>query len=128
MTYFHLSESNYNNKVFYPRVPNSIMDGEDEKTKRICVSTCIPGCIRAIACGYMFSECYLYVHVPLNYTGRVHKPKVSEVPDVISTKEKWLLDKTRMKCIGRIKVYKGNKQDPYDKHDKKFEYKWIEKY
>lgn len=128
MEYFHLSESNCNNKVFYPRVPYSTMDDEDQKTKRVCVSTCIPGCIRALVNGYMFDECTLYVHVPLDYKGRVHKPSKKEVPDVIETREKWLLDKVRMKCIGVIRVRKTDKPDPYNSHEKMFKYKWIEKY
>lgn len=130
MKYFHLSECNQNNKMFRPRVPSDRMDGEDGKTKRICVSTCISGCIRAITSGlfYLINDSVFYVHVPVDYKGRVFAPTKKEVPDVNVTREKWLLDKTRMKCIGKIRVFESSRRDPYDPYTKLIRYKWIEKY
>ena len=131
MNYFHISEKNRNNEMFRPRIPSNTMDGEDEKTKRICVSTCISGCIRAIIddhC-YRFDDGIYYVHVPWNYKGKVIKPTKVQVPDVNVTKEKWLTSKVRMRCIGKIMVFRSNKRDPYKHYcGHSYRFRWIEKY
>lgn len=37
-------------KTFYPRVPDSIALGEDSRIPRICLSTSVANCIRAVCC------------------------------------------------------------------------------
>lgn len=122
MNYYHVSETNYDKKTFKPRVPCSIMDQEDNRTKRVCFSTNIRGCLKAIDIELFlnFGDDEYFVHVPNNYSGKIYKPSVSEVPDVKDTREKWLLNRVNLKCIGKIKVYKSKRN--------KFIYKWIEKY
>lgn len=120
MTYYHLSEKNCNNKVFRPRVPKDAYVDGDIKTKRICVSTAIIGAARAIIPVYWPHYAFeYYVHIPIN-NNKVIKPKESQVYDVHNTRERWLMENTAMKCIGKIKVTCG--------FNEKISFKWIEKY
>ena len=131
MNYFHLSYDNQNGKMFKPRIPSNRIDGEDGKIKRICVSTSIVGCLRAITdtmSFYRWKDEEFYVHVPLHYTGKIIKPTKAQVPDVYCTKEKWLIEKARMHCIGKIRVCIINKPDPYYNTSISYRFKWIDKY
>ena len=124
MNYYHISSDNQDNKKFKPRIPVLRMDDEDGKTKRVCFSTSITGCLLAISVPSYFTSIdkNFYVHVPVRYKGKIHKPTKKEVPDVIVTREKWFLNTVKMKCIGKIKVYQSWKS----KYGIRF--KWVEKY
>lgn len=124
MNYYHISSDNRNGEKFKPRVPDCRMDEEDGKTKRVCFSTSIIGCLSAINVQSYFNaiDKTFYVHVPINYKGKIHKPTKKEVPDVIETREKWFLNSVKMKCIGKIKIY------PSWKSERGITFKWIEKY
>ena len=124
MKYYHISSDYQGDKKFKPRIPDCRMDAEDGKTKRVCFSTSIMGCLCAISAKSYTSNldrCF-YVHIPVGYRGKIHKPTKKEVPDVIETREKWFLNTVKLKCIGRIKIYPSWKR----KHGLTF--KWIEKY
>lgn len=104
---YHLSEINYNNETFYPRVPLSIIDDEemeDQKTKRVCFSTTLSGAYRAI----QFSPnevMELYVHVPYNSNIKYYRPTEEQVYDCYFTNEVWVKRKVKIKCIGKIRAY-----------------------
>lgn len=122
MQYYHVSSENQGNKKFRPRVPGSKLYNEDAATKRVCFSTSIIGCLSAINVEEYFTciDRTFYVHVPVGYKGKIHKPTKKEVPDVIETREKWFLNTVKLKCIGKIKIYPSKKNG--------ITFKWIEKY
>lgn len=122
INYYHISKSNLDGTVLKPRVPESRMDQEDGRKRRVCFSTNIRGCLKAICAEYFlgFGDDEYYVHVPYNYKSKVYKPSEKEVPDVKYTREKWFLNKVKLHCVGKIKVRKDEKNH--------FAWKWKEKY
>lgn len=140
---YHLSEQNYDSQTFSPRSMDRdrVMEGENWKAKRICVSKSIDGAVSAL-CDSMSLPCgiYLYVHIPVNLDDlfkrdKIYKPSIKQVPDAETTDEFWLKDNAIWKCIGKIEV--GNVRDDVDltynwygekvKMDR-FEWRWIEQY
>lgn len=132
---YHLSQTNLDGKTIQPTVPSNYMtvNGyEDSKTKRVCFSTSIDGCLRALS-----QKCEgmkLFVHIPDgNYN--IYKPSNKEVPDASITGEVWIKKAVKMKCIGQIYVIgdKGEDGIPYKYGDKTaelydWEWKWIDKF
>lgn len=51
MIFYHLSTNLFHNNKFYPRIPRSRSNGEDDNIERISVSTTIGGCLSAIPNG-----------------------------------------------------------------------------
>ena len=131
---YHLSEINLNNKVFTPKVPSNFLvkNGyEDNKTKRICFSTTIDGCLRAMS--QNLKDKKLYVHIP-DKKYKIYKPTIDEVPDSKITNEVWILEPVKMKCVGIIQVkesigdglsytFGNNTAELYN-----WDWIWIEKY
>lgn len=108
---YHISLENHNGEIFYPRIPEGVWD-EDEKTPRICVSTSLVGCIRALDTCLWYPAVKWYVHVPDNLedlyqNGSVMMPSEKEVGDVKTTREKWIIEPCKMNCIGAIKSVHG---------------------
>lgn len=124
---YHLSERNQDGKCFHPRIPEKILEDEDTKYNRVCFSTNIAKCIKAIYDEYV-PPYVLYVHVPINIEkiierGGIYKPSDVLVPDVKKTNEHWCRRPVKMKCIGSIKCTK------YKKYSKTYlKFNWIEKY
>ena len=109
---YHLSDNNYDNETFVPRpMPRwRAMEGENWKTKRICVSTSIDGALAALLSSdsQPFGK-HLFVHVPENIDelkskNKIYAPSKKQVPDVEATGELWLKAPAKMKCIGEIEV------------------------
>ena len=125
---YHISDENHNNETFCPRIPQDAFNFEEEdmKTPRVCVSTSIMGCTRAIDPGeWIWENIDYYVHVPINLdelydSNAVFEPNEKEVPDVKSTREKWILRPTKFHCIGVIHVHHPFFTKGY--------FNWIEKY
>ena len=131
---YHVSQSNLDGKTIQPSVPNNFMTKngyEDGKTKRVCFSSFIDGCLRALS--QKCTGMKLYVHIP-DGEYDVYKPSVKEVPDVKITKEVWIKEPVKLKCIGKIDVigdrgedglpykYGNNTAELYD-----WDWKWVEK-
>lgn len=110
---YHVSWYPHNGEVFKPRVPQNIAGEEDNKTKRVCVSTSVVGALRAIMCDDVTG--FYYLHQPVD-VGRkkicdhIYKPTVDDVPDVIETREKWILCPVKMIDIGYVVVSNGHIQ------------------
>ena len=91
---YHISVENHDGKLFVPRVPYRAKEWEEDfKTKRICVSTSIVGCVRAVDPCMWCPRVDWYVHVPYNIeelykNGSVVVPSEKEVGDVKITREK----------------------------------------
>ena len=134
---YHLSQSNLNNKTIQPTIPNNFFTKngyEDNVTKRVCFSTSIDYCLRALSSNLKGQE--FYVHIPDDITRyNIFSPDTNEVPDAKVTHEKWICSAVKMKCIGKIKVigdkgedglvfkYGNNSAELYD-----WDWIWIEKY
>ena len=124
---FHISDENHDGKTFKPRVPKYAKENdEDFKTKRICVSTSITGCINALDPCRFHPSMIWYVHVPVDLDSLYEKnsicvPNKTEVPDVAVTKEKWITKKTKLKCIGIIK-------NVYNSKYGRARFTWIKKF
>ena len=140
MQLYHLSEKNHDNETFTPRpmLKWRAMEGENWRTKRICVSDSIDGALTALLSSdsQPFGK-HLFVHVPENIDEliskkKIYKPTKNQVPDVEATHEQWIKTPTKMVCIGEIEVvdinteinlsYEDNSQQvPLDA----FIWKWI---
>ena len=123
---YHLSDKNHNGEVFVPRVPSSIAPDENPDVERVCFSTTMTGAFKAISQCYYDHMLKLYVHIPESMPRHIVKPDEYDVYDVDSTKEKWVLDNVKMKCIGRA-VFRGYEHDE-DEIPTKVNIQWIEKY
>ena len=109
---FHLSKENLDGKTLEPRPMDKmrVMEGEDWKVPRICVSTSIDGAVSSlvdsISCPIGIK---LWVHVPLDLDGlfkanKVHRPSLKQVPDAEVTGEHWLKAPAMFKTIGQIEI------------------------
>lgn len=109
---FHVSETCHDGETFIPRPmdPARVMEGENWRAKRICVSGSIDGAVSAIlASAPRFIGLKLYVHMPedldiLFKRHKVYKPTLAQVPDCEVTDEYWLKDSVQMRCIGQIEI------------------------
>lgn len=123
---YHISDLNCDGETFIPRIPEDAYIGEeDTKHKRICVSTSIIGCIRAIDPCMWYPSNKWYVHIPVGLNklyenNRVFKPSENDVPDVKITREKWITKRVKMKCIGVVTAY-GYALN-------KSHFRWVKKY
>lgn len=121
---FHLSTSNLNNKILYPRVPDNWMTKqgyEDNTIARVCFSNNYEGALialgRNIKPGTRFFVHQVEDGVKITPNSVVQK----HVPDAHITGEVWTTTKTRLKLVEIIEVvgysgkeftytYGGNKQ------------------
>lgn len=104
-----------------PRIPSYLKKGgetnpdypENKETKRICVSSSIEGCLRAIInfdSLMTIDEKRYYVYIPEKpfeeYKHKTNKEiiKDKDVFDANITKESWILEPCKMKLYGIIKV------------------------
>lgn len=133
---YHLSINNLNGKYLEPRIPDNyfIKNGyEDNETKRVCLSKSIQGSLMGL--GYNCKGKEFYVNIP-DGIYKTYTPSKSEVPDCKITKEIWILEKVKLKCIGKIKVIKDAGEDgikfSYGEHNHselyKCDWEWLEKY
>lgn len=137
--YFISQHGDWNESVIHPRVPSNFMTKngyEENKIPRVCFSTSIDGCLRALSQNVNGKEFYVY-NPEISSKHTVYKPTQKEVPDAKVTNEHWILQPVTLYCIGKIRVTgeKGN-GIPYKYGDKNqytaelydWKWKWIEKY
>ena len=124
---YHLSDTNHDGRTFYPRIPDSRLDDEDDKHKRVCFSRTMSGCVKALYNHY-YGYVDLYVHIPtniddvINHNG-LYKPSNKLVPDVLSTKEIWCTKPVKLKCIGFARFCMIDND-----FNNKVKIKWLKKY
>ena len=137
---YHLSYENHDGQTFTPRsMPKwRVMEGEDYKSLRVCLSTSIDGALAAIeSCNSMpFGDC-LFVHVPddiSSLAGKIVIPSPEKVPDAEATGEVWAKAPVKMRCIGKIEVKDLlDESKCYMHYGQKlqvdlFKWEWIERY
>lgn len=127
---YHLSQDNLGEKILSPRIPSYLHDDENMKKNqdvglyeknsipRVSFSSDIQGCLRAIIPDLnanpemknMYLGKTLYVHVPENpyesYKRISNKEIIKNkyVFDAEFTKEEWVVEPVKLKCIGQIKI------------------------
>ena len=113
---YHCSTINLGTqKYFVPRIPDGFdtTNGyEENKTKRICVSTKIELCILAMNPEDIKTGKKLYVYTPVDMNkvnDHLMKPDTNEVEDCDATEEYWITKQTKMKLIGVIQIGKKTK-------------------
>ena len=128
--FYHISE-NPNLSVLLPRIPQSAyVPGEDDTTKRVCVSDSIDGCITAIQ-PYSFPQKY-YAYTPIDSNPSIYVPSIDDVYDVKFTGEVWILNNVEIKLIGAIEVQKCISRTRHKSGRRKmwvykYQYRWIER-
>lgn len=122
-TIYHLSRISHERKIdkilnsslekeFIPRIPDSIMIGENFRNKRICTSPSINGCLTAIGA---YRGAIFYVYEPKNieevyiYNDDLDK----HVPDAAITDELWVRNASI--TFVRTKIIKVINSDVIDK-------------
>ena len=109
---YHLSMDNHDNEQFLPKpmTSDTVMEGENWRSKRICVSGTIDGALSSIATSLRnpFGQEY-YVHrvsnsLELFNKGAVYQPTQNQVPDAPLTGELWLKKPASMQCIGKVMI------------------------
>ena len=133
MKLYFLSENNMDNKVLIPRVPKNFLtiNGyEDNTTPRVCFSESISGALAALSQNLNNKE--LYVHTTIDDNVKFSRPSIKDVPDVMITKERWVKQPVKIKCIGKIIAKDNGKPgEKYKYGDNKiailytWDYEWI---
>lgn len=130
---YHLSSTSLDGKLLSPRSMEKwrVMEGEDWRSKRVCLSDSIDGSLAALCTSMSapFGEKF-YVHVPENIDelfsrDNIYKPSTKQVPDAEETKEFWAKAPCKMKCIGRVEVISLDFSKKSSNVDF-FTWKWIE--
>lgn len=134
--YFVSQDSDISN--LQPRIPDNFMTKngyEDNKTPRVCFSTSIDGCLRALSQNCTGKEFYIYKPVG-NYD--IVTPTRKQVPDVGITNERWIKSNVSLKCVGLINVTGSSNNDGYTYYYGKnnehsatlydWNWKWVSKY
>lgn len=120
---YHLSETNLDGNILHPRVPNNYMTNngyEENKTPRVCFSTSIEGSLIGMSANLKGKT--FYVHELISYNNlkiKENKDILNMVPDANLTKETWVLNPVKVKCVSKIKVT--------DSNDKVLKYKYGDK-
>ena len=131
---FISTNKNLNGTILSTRVPTNFLtknNYEDNKIKRVCFSTSIDGCLRALSMNLTNKE--FAVYEPIGKY-KVITPTIKQVPDSKLTKEKWICKPVKIRKIGIIKVikdkgepglrykYGNNEAELYD-----WDWEWIER-
>ena len=137
--FYHLSEECHDMETFVPKPmdKNRVMENENWRIKRICVSDSIDGAISALMTydPMPFGK-HLFVHVPSNINdliarNKIQKPRIDQVPDAEATGEHWIKAPTTMKCIGELEILNlTDEQIEFNHHGSKsfvdkFAWKWV---
>lgn len=102
--YFVSSESNL--KRLKPRVPVNYFTKngyEDSKTRRVCFSSSMRGCLAALSQNLKGKHFTVYSPEDIK-SHRVYKPNNKAVPDSDITDEMWICSPVKLKKIGELKV------------------------
>lgn len=105
---YHLSMERMDGRVLYPRVPESRADNEDAVTKRVCFSTSIRGCVKAICAESIMCSAYIYEPADIDkIKDNIVVPSTNEVSDVKDTREKWVTCPVELKLVGVVRIIPG---------------------
>ena len=109
MNLYHLS-TNPGIQYLEPQIPSNYMTKhgfENDKIARACVAPSIEDCIVAI--NYKKKGDIFFVYSPVGKP-KIYQPTSDEVPDVDITHEVWILNRVKVKMVGKIRIL-----DPIEK-------------
>ena len=111
MKVFHISKEDLgSNVIFEPRIPSTVVYGEDLKTPRICVSLNLFGAILAAPDIPTNKEGKVCEKIHVYYTEiskeEIYQPSEVQVPDVLKTGELWLTNRTVFSKFGTYDVFR----------------------
>lgn len=112
--YYHVSFEKSENIKLIPRVPDNFLTRngyEDNTTKRVCLSTSIEGCLKAMSQNLKGKRLYVY-SVEL-YENDVIVPTIDRVPDAKITGEVWVTKGIMLPIYGVLDVYKAGRAHKY---------------
>ncbi len=91
MKLYFISQHNFDSQLIKPRIPATVMVGEDNTIPRICVSFSITGALSALGKDLTVGS-RLIVHMcEVISLADVYQPSNKQVPDVAYTGELWIL-------------------------------------
>lgn len=102
--YFLSEHDDWDESIIKPRIPNNFLTQrgyEDATIPRVCFSTFIDGCLRALS--QNLKGKIFYVYQPVGKY-EVIKPTLEQVPDRAVTRERWITKPVELHCIGKIQV------------------------
>lgn len=134
--YFLSEHDDWDESIIKPRIPNNFLTQrgyEDATIPRVCFSTFIDGCLRALSQNLKGKVFYVYQPVG-KY--EVIKPTLEQVPDRAVTRERWITKPVELHCIGKIQVgeakgdgikYVYGEDNEHSAKLYDWEWEWIEK-
>ena len=134
--YFLSEHDDWDESIIKPRIPNNFLTRngyEDATIPRVCFSTFIDGCLRALSQNLKGKVFYVYQPVG-KY--EVIKPTLEQVPDRAVTRERWITKPVELHCIGKIQVgeakgdgikYVYGEDNEHSAMLYDWEWEWIEK-
>lgn len=134
--YFLSEHDDWDESIIKPRIPNNFLTQrgyEDATIPRVCFSTFIDGCLRALSQNLKGKVFYVYQPVG-KY--EVIKPTLEQVPDRAVTRERWITKPVELHCIGKIQVgeakgdgikYVYGEDNEHSAMLYDWEWEWIEK-
>lgn len=134
---YHLSPVNHDGETFNPRVPDNIIIGgyghyeelEEKKTPRVCFSKTISGAFLALNFDGTYEE--LYVHVPEDIErisrDSVEVPTEDKVWDAEFTREVWVKEPVKMKCIGKVLIGYNLSNTTWKQWRPSVKFRWLER-
>jgi hypothetical protein len=109
-TMFHLSTENLDGKILVPKIPKNYFTEngyENSDIPRVCFSDTISNCIAALST-HRKEGCYFYVHEPISTNSKIMSNQLivknNYVSDAHITKECWILEPVKIKCIGKVRL------------------------
>lgn len=123
-----INKENLDNRVVIPKIPDNYFTQqgyEDGITRRIVFNSNINDGLKGIT-GCNEGD-KLYIHVPVNKC-TYYIPSINESPECKITKEVWVRESTRVKCIGEIileEVLTQGYKFKYGKNKTGELYEWI---
>lgn len=134
--YFLSEHDDWDESIINPRIPNNFLTQrgyEDATIPRVCFSTFIDGCLRALS--QNLKGKIFYVYQPVGKY-EVIKPTLEQVPDRAVTRERWITKPVELHCIGKIQVgeakgdgikYVYGEDNEHSAMLYDWEWEWIEK-
>lgn len=134
--YFLSEHDDWDESIIKPRIPNNFLTQrgyEDATIPRVCFSTFIDGCLRALSQNLKGKVFYVYQPVG-KY--EVITPTLEQVPDRAVTRERWITKPVELHCIGKIQVgeakgdgikYVYGEDNEHSAKLYDWEWEWIEK-
>lgn len=112
--YYHLSFEELENIKLIPRVPDNFLTRngyEDNTTKRVCLSTSIEGCLKAMSQNLKGKRLYVYsAELSVN---DVIVPTIEQVPDCKITGEVWVTKEITLPKYGIVDVHIAGRAHKY---------------